>query len=196
MIYLKLLFTFFKIGLFSFGGGYAMIPLIEKEILINGWISGQEFADIIAIAEMTPGPVAVNSATFVGYRTANVLGAAFATLGVALPSLILILLLSRLFFKFQHEPVVQGIFSGIRPVIVGLIAGAAFFVAETSIFKGSISATGLSALFTRTLDIIDLPSVLIMVASIVALVKFKLNPILTIAASGATGILLFYMGVF
>jgi chromate transporter len=91
MIYLSLLITFFKIGLFSFGGGYAMIPMIEREIESHGWLSPAEFIDIIAIAEMTPGPIAVNSATFVGFKTAGILGGLFATLGVALPSLLLIL---------------------------------------------------------------------------------------------------------
>ena len=82
MIYLKLLFSFIKIGLFSFGGGYAMIPLIQREIEVNGWISSSEFVDIIAIAEMTPGPIAVNSATFVGYKTAGLLGSVVATIEI------------------------------------------------------------------------------------------------------------------
>jgi len=102
MIYLKLLFTFFKIGLFSFGGGYAMIPMIEKEIEANKWLTSDEFVDIIAISEMTPGPISVNSATFVGYKTAGIFGGMFATLGVALPSLILILIISHFFLSLKN----------------------------------------------------------------------------------------------
>ena len=101
MIYLRLFFSFFKIGLFSFGGGYAMIPMIQKEIEINGWLAASEFVDIIAIAEMTPGPIAINSATFVGYKTAGFFGGMVATMGVALPSIILVFIVSSFFFKIQ-----------------------------------------------------------------------------------------------
>ena len=113
MIYIKLLLTFMKIGLFSFGGGYAMIPMIEKEIEGHGWLSATEFFDIVAIAEMTPGPIAVNSATFVGYRTAGYFGGLIATIGVAIPSLVLILIISRYFFKFQKHPLNTAVFYGL-----------------------------------------------------------------------------------
>ena len=178
MTYLKLLFSFFKIGLFSFGGGYAMIPLIQKEIEMHGWISPSEFVDIIAIAEMTPGPIAVNSATFVGYKTAGLLGSLVATIGVALPSLILILAVSGFFFRVQKKPVNIMIFYGIRPVITGLIAAAGVFVAETAFFKSS--------------DFFDFGGLAIMVVSLVALVKFKVHPILTIAGAGIAGIAIYY----
>src|SRR5690554_2965445 len=125
MIYLELLFSFIKIGLFSFGGGYAMIPLIQKEIESNGWLTPAEFGDIIAIAEMTPGPIAVNSATFVGYKTAGFFGGMIATFGVALPSLILVMIISSYFFKFKNHPLNDAVFYGVRPVIAGLIITAA-----------------------------------------------------------------------
>jgi len=193
LIYLKLWFTFLKIGLFSFGGGYAMIPMIEKEIEKNGWLSAAEFFDIIAIAEMTPGPIAVNSATFVGYKAAGFLGGLFATIGVSIPSLVLILIISRYFFKFQNHPLNTTMFYGIRPVIAGLITTAAFFVAETAIFKDEFSMDLLIKIFYQPLEVINIESIFIFFISLIALKKFKLHPILTIALSGVLGILLFYV---
>ena len=193
MIYLKLWFTFLKIGLFSFGGGYAMIPMIEKEIERNRWLSAAEFFDIIAIAEMTPGPIAVNSATFVGYKAAGFLGGLFATIGVSIPSLVLILIISRYFFKFQNHPLNTTMFYGIRPVIAGLITTAAFFVAETAIFKDEFSMDLLIKIFYQPLEVINIESIFIFFISLIALKKFKLHPILTIALSGVLGILLFYV---
>ena len=191
MIYLKLLFSFIKIGLFSFGGGYAMIPLIQREIEMHGWISPSEFVDIIAIAEMTPGPIAINSATFVGYKAAGLFGSVVATIGVALPSLIIILLVSNFFFKFQKKPVNIMIFYGIRPVITGLIAAAGVFVAETSIFKKAISIEDFKYLFNKPSSFFDLGGIVILVASLVALVRFKIHPILTIAGAGVAGIIIY-----
>lgn len=191
MIYLKLLFSFIKIGLFSFGGGYAMIPLIQKEIEIHGWLSPSEFVDIIAIAEMTPGPIAVNSATFVGYKTAGLLGSMVATIGVALPSLILILAVSGFFFRFQNKPINIMIFYGVRPVITGLVAAAGVFVAETAIFKKDVSIEAFNYLFNKPANFFDFGGIVILVASLVALVKFKIHPILTIAGAGIAGIIIY-----
>ncbi|MHB1394338.1 MAG: chromate transporter [Clostridia bacterium] len=191
MIYLKLLFSFIKIGLFSFGGGYAMIPLIQREIEMHGWISPSEFVDIIAISEMTPGPIAVNSATFVGYKTAGLFGSVVATIGVALPSLIIILLVSGFFFKLQNKPINIMIFYGIRPVITGLIAAAGVFVAETSIFKKHISIEDFNYLFNKPSSFFDFGGIVILVASLVALVRFKIHPILTIAGAGVAGIIIY-----
>ncbi|MGI5850989.1 MAG: chromate transporter [Clostridiales bacterium] len=193
MIYIKLLLTFLKIGLFSFGGGYAMIPMIEKEIEGNGWLSASEFFDIVAIAEMTPGPIAVNSATFVGYKTAGFLGGLTATIGVVIPSLVLILIISRFFFKFQKHPLNTAVFYGVRPVIAGLIATAAIFVSETAIFKGKLTTNLILKLFRHPLDIINVGSIFIFAVSLIALRRTKLHPILVIALSGALGILIFYV---
>jgi chromate transporter len=107
MIYLQLFASFFKIGLFSFGGGYAMITLISDEIAKHHWLLQSEFVRIIGIAEMTPGPIAVNSATFIGYKTAGILGATLATAGVALPSLLIILFASSFFFKNAEHPLMK-----------------------------------------------------------------------------------------
>ncbi|MBZ4645741.1 MAG: chromate transporter [Petroclostridium sp.] len=193
MIYFKLLVTFIKIGLFSFGGGYGMIPLIQKEIEMNGWLSPSEFVDIIAISEMTPGPIAVNSATFVGYKTAGFLGGMAATIGVAIPSLALILIVSNYFFKFQKHPLNTLIFYGIRPVIVGLIVTAAIFVSETAIFKCEFSVEVFSSMINSPFQVINIGSIVILALTLVALTKFKLHPILTIVGSGLMGIVLFYI---
>jgi chromate transporter len=191
MIYLKLLFSFFKIGLFSFGGGYAMIPLIQKEIEMNGWLKASEFVDIIAVAEMTPGPIAVNSATFVGYKVAGLFGSMVATIGVALPSILLILIVSSFFFKIQKKPVNIMVFYGVRPVITGLIAAAAFFVAETAIFKKDLSIEVFNYVFDKPASFFDFGGIVILVASLIALVKLKVHPILTIAGAGVAGVIIY-----
>lgn len=191
MIYLELFFSFFKIGLFSFGGGYAMIPLIQKEIEMNGWLKASEFVDIIAIAEMTPGPIAINSATFVGYKAAGLFGSIFATIGVALPSLILILIVSSFFFKIQKKPINIMIFYGVRPVITGLIAAAAVFVAETAIFKKDLSIEVFNYVFDKPASFFDFGGIAILVASLIALIKFKLHPILTITGAGVAGVIIY-----
>ena len=119
---LSLFWTFFKIGAFTFGGGYAMIPLIQKETVeIKGWITDDDILEIIAIAESTPGPIAINSATFVGYRTAGVLGAACATFGVVLPSFCIILAIASVLREFQEVKAVQYAFNGIRAGVLALL---------------------------------------------------------------------------
>ena len=118
----KLFATFFKIGAFTFGGGYAMIPLIQKEAVEkNGWVTDDDILEIIAIAESTPGPIAINSATFVGYRTCGVLGSMCATVGVVLPSFVMILLISFVLQQFQELKAVQYAFNGIRAGVLALL---------------------------------------------------------------------------
>lgn len=170
--FIQLFSTFFKIGAFSFGGGYAMLPLLEEAVIKNhGWMSQTEFIDIFAISEMTPGPIAVNAATFVGYRVAGVLGSAVATMAVILPSFIIISLIFIFLNKFKNSPYVDWIFKGIRPVILGLIASAGVTVAQSSL--------------------VDLKSVLLG-AGIFYFVTFKrLNPIYGIIISGIIGWLFF-----
>jgi chromate transporter len=194
MIFLKLFISFFKIGLFSFGGGYAMIPLIQSELEANNWLSSSEFVDIIAIAEMTPGPIAVNSATFVGYKAAGFWGGIIATFGVALPSLLLILIISNIFFKFQKHPLNTMIFYGIRPVVAGLILSAAIVVAKTAFFNDAAVPTGSfgSTLLSNPFSIINFEGAVIFVISLIALIKFKINPILVLLGSGGIGVLFYY----
>lgn len=124
MIYLQLFYTFFKIGLFGFGGGYAMLSMIQGEVVTRyGWVSSQEFTDIVAISQMTPGPIGINAATYVGFTsTGSVWGSIIATFAVVLPSFILMLTISKFFLKYQKHPIVESIFNGLRPAVVGLLA--------------------------------------------------------------------------
>lgn len=131
MLYIKLFLTFLKIGLFMFGGGYAAIPLVQKEIIeMRNWLTPKEFIDVMAVAEMTPGPIAVNSATFIGYKLAGFWGGLCATIGVVLPAFLAILLVARFFYTYRTQPPVKAVFRGIRPAVIGLIAAALFSLAK------------------------------------------------------------------
>ncbi len=191
MIQLILFWTFFKIGLFSFGGGYAMIPLIQKEIEQNGWINAKEYADIIAISQMTPGPLAVNAATYVGAKVSGVLGSISATLGVSLPSFILIVIIAHFFIQFKDNVVVESILKGVRPVTIAMVASAVVFMSETSIFKSGISFAALKSLLTLRLsnsDNIDTWSIVIFFIILISSVKFKIHPIWAVGVSAVLGI--------
>ena len=124
MILWELFWTFFQIGAFTFGGGYAMLPLIQSEVASHGWMTDAQLVDFVAVSESTPGPFAVNISTYVGVVTGGPLGAACATLGVVLPSFLIILLVARCFAQFRSSPIVQGGMSGLRPAVVALIASA------------------------------------------------------------------------
>lgn len=133
--YIKLFLAFFKVGLFGFGGGYAMLPLIQKEVVeINKWLNFKEFMDVLAISQVTPGPISVNAATFVGYKVKGVLGSAFATLGVAMPSFIIILFLAYIIKRYRSQiKAVEYFFQAIRPVVIALILQAAINIGRNSI---------------------------------------------------------------
>lgn len=171
-ILLRLFTTFFKIGAFSFGGGYAMLTLLEEEVVqVNNWITSADFIDILAISEMTPGPIAINSATFIGYKVGGYVGASLATLGVVLPSFIIISIIFHSLHKFKNSPYVDWVFGGIRPVAFGLIAAAAVTIGKTAL--------------------VDIKSILIAIL-LFYLVSFKkLNPILGVMLAGGLGIILY-----
>ena len=180
MILLKLFWSFFQIGMFSIGGGMAAIPLIQNQVVnLNRWLSLTEFTDLITIAEMTPGPIAINSATFVGIRIAGIPGAIAATIGCILPSCIIVSLLAWVYFKFKELTVVQGVLSGLRPTIVALIASAGL-----SIF---ILAVWGEDGFSTDLKKINLVSVLLFTVAIFILRKRKPNPIYVMLGSGIVG---------
>lgn len=136
MIYVQLFYTFFKIGLFNFGGGYAMISFIQNEIVFkHGWLNTAQFTDIVAVSQVTPGPVGINMATYTGYLAAgDVWGAAVATLAVCLPSFLLMVFLGKYLLKNQHAPRVQGVLAALRPTVVGLIAAAALVLCNAENF--------------------------------------------------------------
>lgn len=145
MIFLELFITFFEIGLFTFGGGYAMISLVREQTLAHGWLTEAELLNMIAVSESTPGPIAVNMATFVGSTQAGILGSACATLGVVLPSFIIILLISAVIKNFLKVEAVQAALRGVRPCVVALILGTAITLAMStllgfkSVEQGSIT---------------------------------------------------------
>lgn len=174
MIYLKLFLTFFKIGLFNFGGGYAMISFIQNEVVFkNAWLTTGEFTDVVAVSQVTPGPIGINLATYTGYTAAGgVWGSAVATFAVCLPSFLLMLLASRYFLKYQHTRPVEAVFAGLRPAVVGLIAAAALVLCNAENF-------------------VDYKSVLLFVAAFLAVWKFKAGPIVTILCAGAAGFVLY-----
>jgi len=182
MLYLQLFYTFFKIGLFGFGGGYAMISMIQGEVVTrHQWINAQEFTDIIAISQMTPGPIGINSATYVGYLAAgNVWGSVVATVALVLPSFILMLAISRFFLKYQKHPDVVAVFSGLRPAVVGLLAAAALVLMNAENF-GSF----------RTEPFTFVVSCLIFALAFVGTRRFKVNPILMIVICGVIGLIVY-----
>lgn len=182
MLYLQLFYTFFKIGLFGFGGGYAMLSMIQGEVVTQyGWLSSQEFTDIVAISQMTPGPIGINAATYVGYTASgNIWGSVIATFAVVLPSFILMLTISKFFLKYQKHPVVESVFNGLRPAVVGLLASAALVLMNTENF-GSPS--------TDTYSFVV--SVILFLIAFIGTRKFRINPILMIVACGIAGLLLY-----
>lgn len=172
MILWQLFANFFMIGCLAFGGGYVMIPLIDSQIVQKlQWLSANEFANVVAIAEMTPGPIAINSATYVGFKMAGVIGSITATLGVLTPSFILVLLLAKIVAALGDSPKLNAALSGIRPVVVGMIASAVW------------------SFGSKTL--LDLRSWIVALVALVLLVKTKINPIWLIAISGVIGLVLF-----
>lgn len=169
MIYLKLFLVFAKIGFFGFGGGMAMLPMIYQGAKQFDLMSADEFSNLVAISQVTPGPLAVNAATYVGYNSAGIPGAAAATLGVAVPSFILVTLVCCFLGRFQESRVVQGAFTGIRPVTAGLIASAALFIGETAFSP------------------LALVPLVICAASILLMLTGKVSPIAIVIAAGAAG---------
>lgn len=186
MLFLELFFTFFKIGLFGFGGGFAIISLIQNEVVAeHGWMTFSEFTDIVAVSQMTPGPIGINAATYVGYTAVvnagysagwGVVGSLLATFSTLLPSFILMLLVSRFLLKYTDHPAVRSVFSALRPVVIGLIASAALMLMNRENF-GDPSKDMAQFLL----------SVYLFAASFVAINKWKMNPIQVIIISGAIG---------
>lgn len=187
MIFLQLFYTFFKIGLFGFGGGYAMISMIQGEVVTrHEWLSSNEFTDIIAISQMTPGPIGINSATYVGYsavvnagysHAVGILGSTIATVSVVLPSFILMVLISKFFLKYQKHPIIASVFEGLRPGVVGLLAAAALVLMNGENF-GAYNWQILT-------------SIILFAGTFIASYRYKVNPILLIVICGIIGYVTF-----
>ena len=141
MIYLELFYIFLKIGAFTFGGGYAMLPLIQDEVIAHNWIDSQSLIDFIAVSESTPGPFAVNIATYVGAEVGGIFGSFCATLGVILPSFIIILIVAKCFIQFQKSIVIKGCMSGLKPAVVGLIGSAVISMSSTVFIPDGFNTT-------------------------------------------------------
>lgn len=195
-LFFQLFTTFFMIGIFTFGGGYAMLSLIQTQVVVtHGWLSEGAFTDIIAISQMTPGPIGVNCATYAGYEVLRqagagwamgVLGSATATFALILPSFLIVLMMVRFYEKFLGNKVFEGVMSWLRPAVVGLIGAAAvILVVNFSWANGMPQVTVLKDNF------IDWKSWLLFAAAMVASLGFKVSPIIIIVAGGVMGLLLY-----
>ena len=178
MLYFLLFITFFQIGMFGFGGGYGMLSLIQGEVVHHyGWMTTGEFTDIVAISQMTPGPIGINMATYAGYQA----GSAVATFALVLPSLILMIAIARVFLKYVNTPTVQSIMMGLRPAVVGLLGAATLLLMSEENF--STPAVNPWQFWI---------SVFLFVATLVGTWHFKINPIRMIGYSGLAGLVLLY----
>lgn len=191
MIFLQLFLTFFIIGLFGFGGGYGMLSLIQAETVVkHHWLSSSEFTNIVAISQMTPGPIGINSATYCGYAAAHnagfdgmmaVLGSATATFALVLPSFILMVLISRMFIKYMRTPAVQSVFMGLRPAVVGLLAAATLLLCDVENFSSpDINPWQFGV------------SLFLFFATFIGTMWMKINPIRMICFAAFAGLVLLY----
>lgn len=180
MIYLELFWSFFKIGLFSFGGGYAAMPLIQHQIVdVNQWIDMNAFSDIITISQMTPGPIAINAATFVGIQMGGLLGAVVATIGCILPSSVIAIVLVKLYYKYKEMSVMKGVMNGLRPAVVAMIASAGLSLFVLSLWGNEG--------FTMSIAKTDIIAAIIFAISLIVLRMFKLNQIYVMIGAGIIG---------
>lgn len=184
MIYLQLFLSFLQVGMFSVGGGYAAMPLIQAQVVTgHGWLTMNEFTDLVTIAEMTPGPIVINAATFVGTRIAGLPGALVATFGSILPSLVLVSLLAYVYYRYKNVSVLQSVLASLRPAVVALIAGAGLSILRQVVLPEQL-----------TLGAVNWLGLALVVIAFAALRRLKTNPILTMLCCGvvnlAAGILL------
>lgn len=188
MILLELFLTFFYIGVTTFGGGYAMIPLVREQVLANGWLTESEFLNMIAVAESTPGPIAVNMATFIGSDQAGILGSALATLGVVLPSFIIILLISAVIKNFLKYKAVNAFLGGVRPVVVGLITATAL----TMFLSNLLGFVNIKSEFVPNIEGLIIFAIIVAVSLIWKKFKGKKpSPIIMILISAALGMIIY-----
>ena len=176
MIYLELFWTFFLIGAFTFGGGYAMLPLIQIEVVNKGWLANEAVVNFIAVSESTPGPFAINMATYVGSEMGGILGAACATLGVVMPSFIIILIVAKCYDRFKNSKLVKGAMSGLKPAVIGMIGTAVLSIGRTVFVQPGL-------LFSAALF-----------AAMAVLAFKKVHPIIIICISAVAGILAGVLG--
>lgn len=187
MIYLQLFLSFLQIGAFSFGGGYAAMPLIQNQVVqLHPWLSQSEFTDLITISQMTPGPIAVNSATFVGTRIAGVPGALAATIGCVLPSCILVTILAKIYLRYRNLSLLQDILKSLRPAVIAMIAAAGVSILVTAFWGNDISSLHLDTILSST----NIRAVGIFLVSLILLAKFKMDPIHVMLLSGGAEVVM------
>lgn len=188
MIYLELFWSFVQVGLFCVGGGYASMPLIQAQVIdVHGWLSISEFIDIFTISQMTPGPIGINAATFVGMKVAGLLGAIVATLGFVTPSFILGIILAKLFFKYGNIGVIKGILNGLRPAVVALICSAGMSFIFLALFNTEKMPINVAD--------IDYLGLFVLIVAFIA-VRKKVGIIKILAGSGVLGLILGLIGKF
>ena len=188
MIYLELFWSFVQVGLFCVGGGYASMPLIQAHVIdVHGWLSMSEFIDIFTISQMTPGPIGINAATFVGMKVAGFLGAIVATLGFVTPSFILGIILAKLFFKYGNIGVIKGILNGLRPAVVALICSAGMSFIFLALFNTEKMPINVAD--------IDYLGLFVLIVAFIA-VRKKVGIIKILAGSGVLGLILGLIGKF
>ena len=199
MIYLKLFWSFFQVGLFTIGGGMASLPLIENEVVnYNNWLTVAEFTDLITISQMTPGPIAINSATFVGTRIAGFPGALVATIGFVTPSCIIMGILAYILKKYKTLATVQGILSGLRPAVVAMIAAAGLKIlqltlwGEKSLGKDTNDINGLLGIIKEKCSSMNYIGLCLFLLSLFILRKWKLKPIYVMIGCGIIGLFFYY----
>jgi chromate transporter len=186
MEWIRLYFIFFKVGLFTIGGGLAAIPLIQDEILVRGWLTTTEFANMIAVSESTPGPIGANVATYVGYSQYGILGSVIATIGLVTPSVIIIILIAKFVLHYRDNKYVNGVFIGLRPAVTGLILAAATTIALISIFDLTTFQQ------TNQLgDFFNIKALIMFGVFLYASNKWKYHPIFYIVIAGVIGVFLF-----
>ncbi|RCW60200.1 MULTISPECIES: chromate transporter [Halanaerobium] len=184
MVYLRLFLEFFKVGLFALGGGLAALPFLQDLITKYSWMTSKELLNMIAISESTPGAIGINTATFIGFNTGGIPGGIIATAGLAAPSIIIITIIAHYFKKFNQHPLVESAFSGIRPAVAGLIASAAFELAQ-----GGILNLQYLQLNKKLINFFDYKSLLLLLIVFTAVRKFKKHPIIYITVSALIGII-------
>jgi chromate transporter len=188
MMYLQLFWSFVQIGLLSFGGGYAALPLIQMQVVTeHQWLTLQEFADVLTISQMTPGPIAINAASFVGTRLLGIPGAVIATIGTVLPSLVIVLTLAWFYFRYRNLSAMQGALYGLRPAVVALIASAGLSILFLALF-GSSS-------LPQSLDAVSWPAMALFILGYVIMRKRKVNPIVMILGTGILVVILTMAGL-
>ncbi|MFP4478084.1 MAG: chromate transporter [Candidatus Izemoplasmatales bacterium] len=191
LILIRLFLLFIKVALFNFGGGFAMIPLISAELEQYQWLTSQEFMNIIAISQMTPGAIAINTSTFVGYQVGGILGAVVSTLAIPLPSMILVIVLYPVLDRHKNHPLVKMVFYGLRPVVAGLIIAAVFFVGQTAVINSGYIDQSFIEIIKNPFESLNFGSIAIAIVGFFLILKTKINPILLMVLAAFVGILIF-----